>query len=158
MQRFGIGFCLIILLISCATTPPSRVTSYTAEQRYVFPYDMSQWMCEEYFEQMKKNGTYNTLVETLEIRPHKRFREADHRHLKLIPREFIPLERIEEPLFYHKIHRDAYKDLLKLIFAARKAGWDLRAQPGLTKSVRLRHLKKGPLYGTPLSDKTKKES
>ena len=99
-----------------------------AKDSYLYPYDMSQWLCQDFVDESKLNGTWWRIEKVLKIRPHQFYPQVGIRHLKTLPLKYAPKQRNRETFYYHKIHKAVYDDLVDLLDAADKAGFKLRVQ------------------------------
>ncbi len=81
----------------------------SGESKYLFPWDLSQWTCLGYINQIKNTKTYKTLQKLLKKRSHKFYKSASLSDLKLIPTKYT----VKYP--YHKIRIDAYSSLVRMI-------------------------------------------
>ena len=116
-----------LLICGCASTGNKKTEpSYT----FLFPHDMSEWSCSNYLSYLKSNhqNLYGELKEVLKKRPHKFLEQADLKFLKPLSIEYVPDKKKARPSYFVMVHKTAIHDLIQLVQAASRAGYDLRVQ------------------------------
>lgn len=99
-----------------------------SKSSYLFPYDLSQWLCGPLIREIKANGTWWRLQKLLIQRPHQFHAQVALARLKPMPLKFAPKQRNRETYYYHMLHESVLDDLIALLEAAKHAGYDLRVQ------------------------------